>query len=222
MKHDFEYISKNSKEVKDAYSELGNLINELQDGVREYFTFKFYPVGSYKRNMITRDLKSNIGFDFDINIEVNDENDDYSPKEIKNILIEALNRIVGKYGYDYPENSTRVITIKVKDRKHSKIIHSCDFAIVNNYIDDEDNDCQEYIRFNKKQNSYTWEDQPTGFYMLPEKIKWIKENNLWEEMKSLYIKNKNNNSDSHKHSRSIFADTVHKICQQNDFPFDEY
>lgn len=217
MKHDFCYISKKNPDVKAAYSDLLRLIHEVQDLVRDKFTFQYRPVGSYERNMITYDSKSNVGYDFDFDIEVNDDEGEYSPKEIKNILQRAFNRVVQKYGYDFAEDSTRVLTIKRKDRKKAIIIHSCDFAIVNNYIDEDGYACQEYIHFNKKQNTYSWCEQPDGYYLLLEKIQWIKANDLWEEMRLLYIQKKNNNEDPHVHSRSIFACTVHQICQQNGF-----
>lgn len=167
--------------------------------------------------MITYDLKSNVGFDFDFNIEVNDDDNNYPPKEIKNILRVAFNKVVQKYGYDNPEDSTRVLTIKKKDRKNSRILHSCDFAIIHNYIDEDGYECQEYIHHNKKQKSYNWCEQPRGFYMLIEKVKWIKENKLWNKMTQLYLQKKNCNTDEHVHSRSIFASAVHQICQQNGF-----
>ena len=70
--------------------------------------------------------------DFDINIEVNiDENND--PKEIKNIVKNALNKVVTQYGYDNAEDLTRVLTIKKISRKNKTIKHSCDFAIIYNY-----------------------------------------------------------------------------------------
>ena len=92
-----------------------------------------------------------------------------------------------KYKYSKIENSTRVITIKVNDTKNARIIHSVDFAIVNDYEDEEGYQCQEYIRFNKKHNSYTWEEQDDGFYMLDEKIEWIKNEDLWQELMRDYL-----------------------------------
>ena len=41
--------------------------------------------------MITYDPKTNTGFDFDKNIEVNDSNEDYSPKELKHLLMNSFN-----------------------------------------------------------------------------------------------------------------------------------
>ena len=216
MQHDFHFISKKDPKVKKAYNDILNILKEVQDLVRKKFTFSFDVVGSYKRNMITYDAKSNVGYDFDFNIEVNDGNDRYKPKQLKNMLQNAIDAVCVKYGYDHPEDSTRVLTIKMKNRKKSCILHSCDFAIVNNYIDDDGYEGQEYIH-NDKHGNYTWCEQPEGYYMLPDKIDWIKENDLWDVMLKLYIEKKNRNNDPNVHSRTIFAVTVHEICQKFGF-----
>lgn len=210
--YNFQYV--NLKQLSSAKKELIQIINSVQDDVRQCFAFQFYFVGSVKRNMLTYDVKSNIGFDFDVDIHVNDDDCKYSAKEIKTQIMSALNKVAHCYGYDNAEDSTRVITIKVKDRKNSKILHSCDFAIVNDYIDDEDNERQEYIHFNKKQKIYSWEEQPHGFYLLDEKVEWSKDCGYWQDVRDLYLYKKNNNHDPHKHSRSIYAETIHEICQR--------
>lgn len=210
----FKYVSKN--EIAPTKNKIIELIRLVQNEVREQFTFQYEFIGSVKRNMVTYDIESNIGFDFDVNIMINDDDDEYSAKEIKHILMKAFNKFAHKYHYDFCENNTRVFTIKVKDTKHSRILYSCDFAVVNNY-----GDCQqEYIRFNKKSNTYTWNEQPNGFYLLPEKIKFCKDNSLWQKVRNTYIQKKNSNTDKNKKSRSIFADTIHQVCQQNRY-FDE-
>jgi hypothetical protein len=99
----------------------------------------------------------------------------------------------------------------VRDRKNSRILHSCDFAIVY----DCDNVRQQYIHYNKEQQSYYWEYQPKGFYMLPDKIKWIKDNDLWQDVKDLYLEKKNMNNDFNKKSRSIFAETIAEVFHNN-------
>lgn len=213
---DCEYVKK--EEWQPVRDELYEIIHKLQDEVREYFTFQYHFVGSSKRNMITQDRNSNTGFDFDVNIEVNDPDEDYSAEEIKNILRNGLDRVTNPYGrsifgYDYTEDSTRVLTIKVKDKANSRILHSCDFCVVNECEDGR----QQYIRYNKKQHSYSWEYQPKGYYELPEKIEWIKKNGLWQQVIDVYLDKKNMNADKNKKSRSIFAETVHQVCQQNGY-----
>ena len=209
---DFVYVTK--KEKQKVKKELIDLINLVQDEVRKYFTFSYEFIGSDSRNMITYDRKSNIGYDFDVNIRVNDDDDEYEAKDIRKILKNGFDKYSHLFQYDYCEDSTRVLTIKVKDRKNSRILHSCDFAVV--YDCDEGR--QQYIRFNKNQNSYYWEYQPKGYYQLPERIEWCKQNNLWGDgtggVRDRYIEKKNNNTDPNKKSRSIFAETVNEIYNQ--------
>lgn len=207
--YNFQYVSK--KEAKPVKQQILNILHEVQNEVRKNYTFQYSFIGSSKRNMITCDFKRNIGFDFDINIEVNDDEEHYTAKEIKDIFRNALNKIVRKYGYDFPEDSTRVLTIKMKDGKNKRIIHSTDFAFVHNC-----DDGQQYIRYNKKQNSYTWENQASSTD-LSDKELFIKENGAWNEVRARYIEKKNMNQNPDKKSRSLYAETIHEICQRYDY-----
>ena len=148
------------------------------------------------------------------NIYPNDEKNKLSAKTIKTKLIKAINKHAKDFEYSPPEDSARVITIKVKDVESSKIKHSVDFAIVNNYIDDKGCECQEYIKFNKKSNQYEWQKQDDGFYEFDEKIEWIKDEDLWNELRDMYLFRKNNNNDKNKHSRSLFVEAVNNICNE--------
>ena len=209
--HDFKYVTKN--EAKPIKEELYQLLYEVQDLARDHFTFKFTTVGSSSHNMITYDANSNIGFDFDINIEVNDDDENFEPKEIREIVRNAINRAASRYGYKNCEDSTRVLTIKMVDTSHSRIIHSCDFAIVYNCGDGR----QQYIRFNKDNNYYSWEYQGKGFVGLEKKMDWLKRENLWGELQDYYIYKKNRNDNPDKHSRSIFAESINEMCQKNGY-----
>lgn len=209
--HDFRYVTK--KQAQPIKDELYQILYMVQDLVRDNFTFSFTPIGSSSRNMITCDAKSNIGFDFDINIEVNDDNEDFEPKEIRTIIRTAIDRVAPRYGYKNCEDSTRVLTIKKVDTSHSRIIHSCDFAIVHNCDDGR----QQYIRFNKDNNYYFWEYQGKGFVGLEKKMDWLKRENLWGELQDYYIYKKNCNDNPDKHSRSIFAESINEMCQKNGY-----
>lgn len=209
--HDFRYVTK--KQAQPIKDELYQILYMVQDLVRDNFTFSFTPIGSSSRNMITCDAKSNIGFDFDINIEVNDDNEDFEPKEIRTIIRTAIDRVAPRYGYKNCEDSTRVLTIKKVDTSHSRIIHSCDFAIVYNCGDGR----QQYIRFNKDNNYYSWEYQAKGFADLNKKTDWLKKNGLWGNLQDYYIEKKNANENPDKHSRSVFAESINEMCQKNSY-----
>ncbi|MBQ9113920.1 MAG: hypothetical protein IJY05_03250 [Clostridia bacterium] len=206
--HDFRYVTK--KKAAPVKENLIEIVHKVQDIVRTHFTFQFTFIGSSSRNMITYDAKSNIGFDFDINIEVNDDDEQYTAKEIRTIIHNAIDKVAPHYGYVFCEDSTRVLTIKEKDRRNARILHSCDFAIVNNCEDGN----QQYIRFNKDQQYYSWEYQGEGFIALEEKIDWLKEEGYWKELTDYYIKKKNRNNNHNKHSRSIFAESINEMCQK--------
>lgn len=141
MKHDFKFISKHSPQVRSAYSDLMEILSLVHDDLRKQYTFQHKPVGSYSCDMITYDAKSNVGFDFDINIYPNDEENRFTAKQIKLLFKQSLDKFAYRYSYDFAEDSTRVLTIKVKDRKNSRILHSVDFAFVNDYEDDDGYDC---------------------------------------------------------------------------------
>lgn len=213
--NNFQYVTE--RQLSSARSNLIQIISSVHNLVRQDFTFQSRFVGSVERNMVTQDVKSNVGFDFDVDLRVNDDGCRYSAKEIKTKIMLALNQVACRYGYDNAEDSTRVITIKVKDRQNSKILHSCDFAIVNDYTDDAGNERQEYIHFNKKQKSYSWQEQPQGFYLLEEKADWIKDCGCWQEVMDLYLDKKNRNNNPYKHSRSIYAETIHEVCQKHGY-----
>ena len=82
MKHDFQFISKHSTEVKEAYKNIQKIVNQVHRDLSKHYTFQAKAVGSYSRNMITKDLKGNTGFDFDFNIYPNDDENSFSAKKL--------------------------------------------------------------------------------------------------------------------------------------------
>ena len=167
--------------------------------------------------MITYDPKTNKGYDFDINIEVNDYDEYYSAKKLKEILINTFNQVIKlTYPYASCQNNTRVFTIKVYEEnpcciniialRSPKIEYSCDFAIVNTINDYQ----QEYIRFNKNTHKYSWQMQCKG-YLLSKKEAYIKKNKLTNELRKIYLDKKNFNTNPNKKSRALYAEAVNEL-----------
>lgn len=204
--HDFRYVSKS--EYKPLKNQIIELLYDVQDEVRSYFTFRFDFIGSTKRNMITQDIKSNIGFDFDVNIEINDDDEDYTAADIRNKLRNAITKVSRNYGFTKCEDSTRVITIKKANRWYSTIEHSCDFAVVYG---------SQYIRYNKGSQKYSWELQSKGYINIEQKadtLKNDKNKKYWNEVREVYIDKKNRNTNPDKHSRSIYTETINEVYKR--------
>ena len=204
----YEYVSKSKAAPYKA--ELIEIINKVQDEVRDDFTFQFTFIGSSSRNMITFDPTTNIGFDFDVNLEVNDEDQNYGPDEIRRILHDAFAKIAYHYGYNKFEDSTRVITIKVVDYWRSRISHSCDFAVVYN-----SKKGQQYIRFNKESGEYNWVFQKQPYEDPEKRADFLKKNGHWSEVLKVYLDKKNNNDNPDKHSRSLYAETINECYRRH-------
>ena len=210
--YNFKYVTK--AEARKVRENLEKLVHEVQDEVRDNFTFRYYFIGSSARNMITYDPTTNIGFDFDVNLEVNDNAGQYSAKKVRQTLEHAFQKVYRKYGYTHFENSKRVFTIKGYNMNSEKVEHSCDIAIVNNFIDEAGTAGQEYIAFDKIRGSYSWEMQPEGFELREKEDFLRKRQAAWDAVRARYLKKKNTNRDKSKHSRSLYAETIKEIYDQ--------
>lgn len=205
MYHSFEYVPES--EYKPVKDNLEQLINKVQNSLKNSLPFEYRFVGSSSRDMITRDPKTNIGYDFDLNIRFQNNFNNYSPKILKTTLINSINQFVKEFGYDFCEDSTKVITIKVKDLYNSKIIHSADFAI----IEDLPNGQVKVIKNDKKRKSYHWETLPKYPQKLIQKADFCRDKGLWNQVRNLYLRKKNSNQYPHIKSRSLYAQAVNDI-----------
>lgn len=205
----YEYVSR--KEAAPCRRELIEIIKKVQNEVREDFTFQFTFVGSSKRerNMITCDPKTNKGFDFDVNIKVNND-EDYKPKEIRDILREAFNGVARDYGFSYCKDWTRVLTIKCEAHRQSHILYSCDLAIVR-----DRGSRQQCIRYNKRLKTYTWEFQTQSYRDLEKRADALKTGVHWNEVRKIYIQKKNSNTNPDKRSRSLYAETINECYKRH-------
>lgn len=112
--HNFQYVTR--KQLSPVKNDVIQIINAVQSLIRKDFTFQYHFVGSSKRNMVIYDVGINVGYDLDVNIQVNSTSENLAPKEIKMRIKDALDRIAIHFGYDYTEDSTRVLTIKFKNK----------------------------------------------------------------------------------------------------------
>ena len=115
----FKYVTK--AEARKVREKLENLVHEVQDEVRDNFTLQYYFIGSSARNMITYDPATNIGFDFDVNLEVNDNEEQYSAKEIRQTLERAFQKVYGKYGYTILKTQSEFLQLNCMIPKRKRL-----------------------------------------------------------------------------------------------------
>ena len=209
----FEYVPKS--EYQPFKLEVDKILNSIRRNLKEnkIITFQFNLIGSAKRKLITRIKNGNKGFDLDYNIDIQRIlNDKYeNPKLLKQTFIKLFDDYFDD-SYEYAEDSTSVITIKKLNKARNKILFSVDFAIVNYYEDEEGNERQQYIHLDKASNTYSWALRKVATnHRYVEDL--IKENSMWEDVKILYLKNKN--KEPHKKSRIVYYQTIDTIFKRH-------
>lgn len=206
----FEFVSKS--EYTPVRLVLEEIILNIQEEIKPFCTFQFMLIGSGRKKMITREVGSNKGFDFDYNLSLQKiKGDDDSPQQIRSTFLNIINKVAKRYGYRVEDNKS-AITIKLINQDNKKIIHSCDFGIVEDYTDDNDNERQQIIIRDKTSivPRYFWNERPkSSNYAF--KLSNIEASGLWEVLKFEYLRLKNNNKDSDKKSYQLFIEAVSNV-----------
>ena len=203
----YEYVTK--AELKPAKEQIEKIIRDLHTSLRtENVTFEEKLIGSGGKNLVTKVVGGNAGFDFDYNFVIQKDND-LDAKHLRQLFVRKLEEIIANTSYSSVSDGEQSFTIKVVDKKRSQIKHGCDFAIVNEYIDNQNNFRQE-ILVKHSSNNYSWEDKPIS-KNYSTKVSNLKANGLWNEVRDEYLKIKNNNRDGNKKSYTMYYEAVNNV-----------
>ncbi|XMB72005.1 hypothetical protein RJI07_07845 [Mycoplasmatota bacterium WC30] len=203
----YEFVTK--VELKLAKEQIDKIIRDLHKSLRsEGVTFDVKLIGSGGKNLVTKVVGGNTGFDFDYNF-VMQKDADLNPKDLRLLFVRKLGEIISNSQYKEVSNGKQSFTIKVVDKKKSQIKHGCDFATVNECIDDQNNYRQE-ILVQHSNNLYSWQDKPIS-KNYTKKVSNLKANGLWNEVREEYLKIKNNNRDENKKSYTMYYEAVNNV-----------
>ena len=210
----YEYVSKT--ELKAPKIQIQNIIRELQRKMRsEGVTFDPKLIGSGSKNLVTRVKGGNSGFDFDYNFVIQ-KDQDMAAKELRTLFVRKLNEIIRNTQYSKVSDGKNSISIKVVDKRKSRIVHSCDFAIINEYTDRYDNFNQEILIFERNKRQYIWIEKPSRMNY-NQKLSNLKANGLWNKLRAEYLKLKSNNMDSSKKSFALFYEAINNVYSRYDW-----
>lgn len=197
----YEYVCE--KEWKPVKKEILEILHELQDEVRNKTTFDISFVGSVKYNLITREVNGNKGFDLDVQCLINN---DLKADDAFNSFKQAFDRIIVDYSFDYPQKYENVFVLKFKDKKNSKIVYSCDIAIMKKC-----NDGRKQILRKSDNNHHKWEFQSKDYVQVEQLINKIKKKKLWFKFRKKYLDEKCKQSG--KSSRTLLIETLNSFLQ---------
>lgn len=212
----YEYVSRTK--YTPVRIKLEKIISKIRTELKANYTFQDVLIGSGRKKLITQEVGSNKGFDFDYNLSLQKvKNDNKNAKTIREDFFKAFKKFEKEFNYK-TEDSTYVITIKFIDHKNKKIRHSCDFAIVNDYEDNNGNSQQEIIIRDKKNNkpNYLWNQRPVGSNYVY-KLRNIETGGIWNELRTEYLKLKNNNKDKNKKSFHLFYEAINNVYNRYDW-----
>ncbi|QVK21375.1 hypothetical protein KHQ82_03375 [Mycoplasmatota bacterium] len=173
-----EYKKKiDTKEYRTLFFEAYKYVNSVIDD----YSFYFRLIGSAKRNLVLD--KPNKGFDFDYQIIfyqslVGEGSDKLI--EIKDRFRHAFDDFFVEKGYEYGEDSTSAITIKMLDG--DKIYHSYDVTLMTpNSVDKL---C--IFKYNDNEKTEMGLNEMRKSAMFKEKYKKIKGAQKWKELRDEY------------------------------------
>lgn len=178
------FIYANPKDVKELRSWCEAIIYEVQDFVREYFTFEVRLIGSGEKRLITQNGEDG-AYDLDYNIIIQRDKKNLinNPKQIKEFFVNAFNQVASEYEFSFAKNSTSVITERYIPKGPK---FSFDIAIITQGNDDK------YYKlvYDKPSNRYFWNEVPLSKnYQV--KFTQIKAQGDWQSFKKRYLELKN-------------------------------
>lgn len=201
----------NKSELKEIREVCERIIKSIQSSwLKDYFTFQFTLIGSGGVKLVTRNGKNGeYDLDYNLIIQKDKQNLFSNPKVIKEMFIAAFNDVNPNFNFRNAENSTSVITSKLIFDNRLKF--SFDVAIL----------CEGYngnylkITRNKKTSQYYWNEIKSS-RNYKSKMKALKEQGLWNEVRKLYLDKKNMHLSRQDEiaSFSVLLETLNELCSQ--------
>lgn len=201
------------KDVQAANKWCRSVLIDVQNLVRDWFTFDFRLIGSGGKHLVTYNEGQPFDLDYNIIIQKDKHSLHDKPAIIKEKFIEAFKAVFSETityfnvdEYFKINNSTSVITLKYIS--NGMLEFSFDVAI----MQENENGYLEKIIFDKKNNVFIWNKvkQSDNLY---DKAVQVKQNYDWNKVRKRYLKLKNkslSNQDDTK-SFSIFVQVINEF-----------
>lgn len=216
MSRKYEYVKwEEARPIKMELNRINQRMYSYINSNHPELSFEAKVIGSGKRGLNTREINGNKGFDFDFNliIDAPPQGQIWVADRVKQIFMDAADYAVKGTKYSHPKDSTRAITIKVIDKKNSKIVHSCDYAIIYYdedggyyYLHNDKTGGKHNYSFNKRDLKYPIEEMER--YIQNNAGRFSTTGKDWIEEEYLKVKNSDNQD---KDSHILYVEALYNI-----------
>lgn len=172
-----------------AYRESADLVNRLVQNLKKYDIEAGMKIaGSKSGNMILKNGKS--GIDFDFNLEIKNT-PSWKGKFIKKTIIKAFNEVLNKDGLNNCEDSTSVISSKEIELMgiNNTTPFKIDICIVRKRLINNAITVERLIHNktgNEKSDTYIWNIAYKGSKEFDKKVIRLKNKGYWDEVRECY------------------------------------
>jgi len=200
------YQYANPQDVKNITHWCEEVIREVQNAVRSYFTFDIRLIGSGDKKLVTQNTADgNFDLDYNLILQRDKQGIINDPKRIKQLFIDKFNAVARQHGFEYANDSTSVITVRLVKDKRLKF--SFDVAI----LAEGPSGAFHRLTHDKGTGRYIWNEVRHSKNYVDD-FQWIKENK-WKEFMNEYLRLKNHHlrqNDGVK-SFSIFLEAINSF-----------
>lgn len=205
--HDKEFLKRLKGTCSDIVNQLVQSINN--DSV---MTVKACLVGSGAKNLITQNENKPIDLDYNLCILNTESINILDCREIKEYVRKQFNKVLSSNGWDDCQDSTSAFTTKERVfKKGNKTAFKMDIAITCEYHNNWQRLIHQKTGFVNRDRYYWNEVQDSG--RLEEKVRVIKSEKLWDEVRRIYLKKKNFYLCRNDHSHPSFVIYVEAVNQ---------
>ena len=208
---------------KDFLQRMRNLysgiVNQLVQAINneDFLTVEAHLVGSGAKNLETQNEKEPVDLDYNL-VVINSSCNINDGKQIKEYIRKKFNIILKDNGWSDCSDSTSCLST---ERRHFTKGNSTEFSI-DLAIVHEDPDGTWYRLIHKKTgyvayDEWIWNVGPNS-KGLTERVKWLKDNNLWNEVRDTYLNKKNTylrRNDNNHPSFNCYIEAVNEVYNKN-------
>ncbi|MCH5152340.1 MAG: hypothetical protein J1F68_00055 [Clostridiales bacterium] len=209
---DKEFLQRMRRRCSDIVNQLVTAINN-----DDLMTVKAHLVGSGAKNLETQNASAPIDLDYNL-VVINSSCPINDGKQIKNYIMKKFNMILKKNGWSDCSDSTSCLETETREFKSgNKTGFSIDLAIVY-----EDPDGTWYRLIHEKTGNISndrwfWNIGPNS-KGLTKKVDWLKNKNLWNEVREVYLEKKNMylKGNDHNHPSFIcYIETINELYNKH-------